>query len=194
MVQKPVENAVDDGIEYADDDEDSIMYLARLRIPSLVIGLVLGFALSFLTSRFEQVLAKDIRIAFFIPFIVYMADAVGTQTQGIYVRDLRTGKASFKKYLLKESALGFVLGLGSSILSGVVTYLWFRSYDIVLAVSLSMFAAVLVAPLVALLVTEILQLEHSDPAVGSGPIATVIQDTLSILIFGLIASAIILHA
>ena len=57
-----------------------------------------------------------------------------------------------------------------------------------------MFAAVLVAPLVALLVTETLQLEHSDPAVGSGPIATVIQDTLSILIFGLIASAIILHA
>ena len=194
MLKKQRENAVDDGIEYADDDEDSIMYLARLRIPSLVIGLVLGFALSFLTSRFEQVLAKDIRIAFFIPFIVYMADAVGTQTQGIYVRDLRTGKASFKKYLLKESALGFVLGLGSSILSGVVTYIWFRSYDIVLAVSLSMFAAVLVAPLVALLVTEILQLEHSDPAVGSGPIATVIQDTLSILIFGLIASAIILHA
>jgi Mg/Co/Ni transporter MgtE len=37
-----------------------------------------------------------------------------------------------------------------------------------------------------------LQLEHSDPAVGAGPIATVVQDTVSILIFGFIASAIIL--
>ena len=55
-----------------------------------------------------------------------------------------------------------------------------------------MLASIAIAPIVALLVTEFLSLEHSDPAVGSGPIATVIQDTLSILIYGIIASAIIL--
>lgn len=179
-------------IKYADDDTESVSFLARLRAPSLVVGLVLGAALSFMTSRFEQVLAVNIKIAFFIPFIVYMADAVGTQTQAIYSRDLKTGKASFKGYLLKESLLGIIFGVVSGLASAAITMLWFGSTEIVLTVSLAMFAAVAVSPIVALLVTEMLQLEHRDPAVGSGPIATVLQDTISVVIYGLIASAIIL--
>ena len=179
-------------IEYADDDTESVGRLARLRLPSLAIGLVLGVVLSFVTSRFEQVLTQDIKIAFFIPFIVYMADAVGTQTQDIYVRDLRTGKASFRKYLVKETALGFIFGLLASVGSAIVTYVWFGSPAITLTISASMFGAVLVAPLVSLLIIQLLKRERVDPAAGSGPIATIVQDTLSILIFGFIASAILL--
>ncbi|TSC62147.1 MAG: magnesium transporter [Parcubacteria group bacterium Gr01-1014_48] len=179
-------------IEYADDDTEPVSYLARIRIPSLAAGLLLGIVLTFMTSRFEQVLEHNIKIAFFIPFVVYMAAAVGMQTQEIYIRDLRSGRASFKKYLIKETLLGFILGFVASLGSALISYIWFRSAEITLAVSLAMFCAVLVAPLVALLVTQLIKLEHLDPAVGSGPIATIIQDTFSILIYGLIASAIIL--
>lgn len=181
-----------DTIKYADDDNLSVKRLAWLRAPSLLFGLVLGIFLCFTVSRFEEVLAKDVRIAFFIPFIVYMASAVATQTENIYARDLRTGRASFKKYLLKETFLGLIFGAGASLLAAAATSLWIGVKEITLAVSLSMFCAICIAPLVALVVTEILQLEHRDPAVGSGPIATVIQDTLSIVIYGLIASAIVL--
>lgn len=181
-----------DDIEYADDDKETIFTLLRLRIPSLVLGLVLGIALSFVTSRFEEVLAKNISVAYFIPFVVYMADAVGTQTQNIYSRDLKTGKARFKKYLLKESILGIVLGLLFGLVIFPIVFLWFGTFDLAIAVSVSTFGAIASAPLIALLVTEILQLDHLDPAVGAGPIATVIQDTASILIYGLIATAIIL--
>lgn len=178
-------------IQYADDDRSSVRKLLLLRFPSVIIGLFLGILLSFATSRFEEVLVKDIRLAFFIPFIVYMADAVGTQTQNIYARDLRTGKASFKKYLFKEMLIGLMFGLISSLLSSLVIMLWFGSTELMLVVSLAVFGAIAIAPLVALLVTEIFQLEREDPAVGAGPIATVIQDTLSVLIYGFIASAII---
>lgn len=181
-----------DRIEYADDDKESVWTLLRLRIPSLVLGLVLGVALSFVTSRFEEVLAINISVAFFIPFVVYMADAVGTQTQNIYSRDLRSGKATFRKYLFKESFLGISLGLIFGLIIFPIVILWFNSFDLALAVSLSTFGAIASAPLVALIITEILQLDHLDPAVGAGPIATVIQDTTSILIYGFIASAIIL--
>ena len=177
-----------DTIVYADDDDVSILNLIRLRFPPLVLGLLLGILLSIVASRFEEVLALDVRIAFFIPFIVYMADAVGTQTQTIYSRDLRSGKASFKKYLYKESVLGLLLGLLSGCMSAIVTMLWFNSTQLATSVSIAMFASIALAPVVALLVTEVLQLEHKDPAVGAGPIATVIQDTLSVLIYGLVAS------
>lgn len=177
-----------DTIVYADDDNVSILNLIRLRFPPLVLGLLLGILLSIVASRFEEVLALDVRIAFFIPFIVYMADAVGTQTQTIYSRDLRTGKASFKKYLYKESVLGLLLGLISGCISAIVTLLWFNSVQLTASVSIAMFTSIALAPLVALLVTEVLQLEHKDPAVGAGPLATVIQDTLSVLIYGIVSS------
>jgi magnesium transporter len=181
-----------DKIEYADDDKESVLTLLRLRIPSLIIGLILGIVLSFITSRFEEVLAKNISIAYFIPFVVYIADAVGTQTQNIYTRDLKSGKARFKKYLLKESILGFVLGSIFGLIIFPIVFFWFNSFDLALAVGLSTFGAIASAPLIALFITEILELENLDPAVGAGPIATVVQDAASILIYGLIATALFL--
>lgn len=180
-------------IQYADDDAFSVRRLVRLRTPSLLLGLFLGIVLSFVTSRFEQVLSENIRVAFFIPFVVFMADAVGTQTQSIYIRDLGTGRASFRRYLAKEAAIGILLGALTSALTALIATLWFSSPALTLAVALSMFAAIAVAPVVALVVAEILEMEKTDPAVGAGPIATVLQDTISVLLFGVIASAILLE-
>lgn len=82
-------------IAYADDDTSSLRFLLRLRMPSLFVGLILGIALSLVTSQFKEVLTRSVEVAYFIPLIVYMADAIGTQTQSVYARDLRTGRPSF---------------------------------------------------------------------------------------------------
>jgi magnesium transporter len=179
-------------ITYADDDTESVGFLIRLRTPSLIFGLLLGLGLSFVTSRFEEVISANIAVAFFIPLIVYLAAAIGAQTQSIYIRDLKTGKAKFKDYLFKETAIGLLLGVLFGVLVTLIVFIWFKTIPLSLAVGASLFGAVAVAPLVALVVTELLQIEHTDPAVGAGPLATVIQDTISVLIYGLIATAILL--
>jgi len=181
---------VKQNLNYADDDVTPIWRLVFIRMPSLFVGLFLGLGLSFITSEFKELIEREIEIAFFIPFVVYMADAVGTQTQAIYTRDLLTGKASFKKYLIKETLLGVLLGLIFSSLTALIVSLWMQSAQITWAVSLGIFGAVASAPLISMLVTEVLELEHSDPAVGAGPIATVLQDAASVVIYGLIASLI----
>lgn len=177
---------------YADDDQLTVAQLLRLRIMPLVIGLALGFIISFAVSRFEEVLAKNIEVAFFLPFIVYMAAAVGSQTATIATRDMSSGTAVFNIYVVKEIIIGLILGLTFAIVSGVVILLWLASWKLAMAVALSMFAAISVAPLLALLVTKVMDIRRIDPAAGAGPIATVIQDTISVVIYGLIASAILL--
>ncbi len=152
--------------EYVDDDVTPLKRILTLRFPPLILGLILGISLSFITSKFEEVIAKNIAIAFFIPFIVYLADAVGTQTQSIYIRDLRTGEANFKKYLIKESLLGLSIGLIFSLVSAVVIMVWFKSVELTLTVGLSIFIAVLVAPPIALSITEIMSLNKRDPGPG----------------------------
>jgi len=180
-------------VQLADDDTESVGLLFRLRLPPLIVGLFLGMILSFSVSRLEEVIATNVSVAFFIPFVVYLAAAVGAQTQAIYVRELRSGKSSFKGYFAKECALGVCFGIIFAVITGVLVNLWFGDIQLSKAVALSVLGAVGVAPVVALVVTELLELEHTDPAVGAGPIATVIQDTISVLVYGFITTAILLN-
>lgn len=181
-----------DTIQYADDDVTPIKRLLRMRFPSLAVGLALGIVLSFITSRFEEVLTADVRVAFFIPFIVYVAAAVGSQTQNIYIRDLKKGTAQFHNYLFKETIIGIVLGISTGIIAFLGVEFVFGSYELAKTVGIGMVLSIVTAPLIALVVAEILELEHTDPAVGAGPIVAVIQDMVSILIYGLVASSIFL--
>ncbi len=177
---------------YADDDTESVPLLLRLRVPPLIFGLFLGLGISILPSRFEEVLAANVHVAFFIPFIVYIASAVGAQTQAIYSRDLKGRHAKLKNYLMKEPLLGLALGVIFGLVSWLAVDLWLRDPSLALAVGLSIFIAVAVAPIVALLITEFINDIHEDPAVGAAPIATVVQDMLSIVIYGIVTSAILL--
>lgn len=179
-------------IIYADDDYESVWTLLKLREPSLVIGLFLGIVLAFFTSRFEEVLARNVQIAFFIPFVTYIAASVGTQTQSIYARDLKSGKTKFSNYLKKESALGIIFGLLFGTFAGVVIFLWLGNDMLAISVAIATFLAVALAPFVALLITEAFQLLGKDPAAGAGPIATVIQDIISVLIYSAVSSMLIL--
>lgn len=176
----------------ADDRYESIGTLFKLRIPSLGVGLVLGIALTFLTSSFEEVIARDVHVAFFLPFVIYIADAVANQTESIYARDLKNGRDGFSTYFWKELSLGIIFGIIFSLISGGVAWLWLGDHLVAQTVALSSFLAIAIAPLVALIVAHTLQAYHRDPAAGTGPIATVIQDVISVIIYGFVASLIIL--
>lgn len=169
---------------YADDDYEPVGLLFRLRAPALGIGLLLGIGISFLTSRFEEVLAYNVHVAFFLPFVVYVAAAVGTQTEAIYARDLKTGRAKFINYFHKESALGLLFGIFFGTIAGGITYLWLNDSTLATCVFLATSMAVGIAPLIGILVTQLFQRLGEDPATGSGPIANVIQDMMSIVIYG----------
>ncbi|MBP9802268.1 magnesium transporter [Patescibacteria group bacterium] len=177
---------------YVDDDYESIKTIFLLRAPSLMVGLFLGIAISFIISNFEKVLAANVHVAFFIPFIVYISAAIGSQTGSIYARDLKSGHAKFYTYLHKEFLLGIIFGVLFGIFSGLIVLWWLQDIPLALSITLSTFIAISTAPVIALLVTQSFQSNHKDPAASSGPIATVIQDMISVIIYGIVTSLIML--
>lgn len=172
----------------ADDAKESVGLLLRLRLPWLFIGLLGGTLAAFFVSRFETIIEENIGLAFFLPLIVYMSDAVGTQTQTIYVRNLARGVVKLHTYLLKEFILGIILGAIFGLLIGFFASTWLDSGVLGRAVGLSMFVTVATAPIVALVISAFLKHEHTDPALGAGPFATIIQDVISILIYFVVAT------
>lgn len=175
-----------------DEVRERFLGLIALRLPWLVFGLAVGVGVSFLVSIFEEILLQNIGLVFFIPIIVYVSDAVGAQSEVLFVRRLAFGPFGFFKYLFKEIFIGFVLGLVLGASMGMVAFFWIGSFKISLTVAVSMAINVTISPLIALLMSEFLFKEHADPALGAGPVFTAFQDFISLAVYFLVASAIIL--
>ncbi len=174
-----------------DDAKEPMSLMLEHRLPWLVMGLLGGIFATILASRFEAILEKDIRLAFFIPIIVYLADAVGTQTEGVYIENLTRRKVNFYVYLFKEFVLANIIGGLFGICIGLFAFFWLNSVEVAFTVGYAMFVTMGIAPLPALIIPTILWKEHKDPVIGSGPFVTVLQDLLSLMIYFYIATIII---
>jgi len=170
----------------------SISTLVRARLPWLVIGIIAGIIGAALVSQFQNILEKEIALAFFIPIIVYISDAVGTQTQTLLIRLLASQKVKTKAFVLKELSASSLLALISAVGVGAFAWLWLANPLVAITIGLAIFLATVSATLVASGITFLLYATKNDPALGGGPFATAIQDLLTLVIYFLIAAAIIL--
>ena len=127
-------------------------------------------ASAWMVGAAEDELSRTVAVAFFLPAIVYMADAVGTHT---------------------EVPAGLLIGLCISAAFFPFCLLLYGRLELAIAVSVSLLVSSTVASVVALVLPWILSSMGKDPAFGSGPISTVVQDLLSIAIYLLLATMIV---
>lgn len=157
--------------------------IVRSRAPWLMVGLVAGLGLGLISSFFEESLQETVALAYFIPVVAYIADSVGTQSEAIAVRALATLKIQHTRYLLKELLVGVSLGLIVGVLGGIGASLIGQSGKIGVVVGLSLFVASTAAAVLASLIPIFFKARGKDPALASGPLATAIQDVLSVIIY-----------
>jgi magnesium transporter len=157
--------------------------IVKSRAPWLIFGAVMGLGLGLISSLFEQTLAKNVAVAYFVPVVAYIADSVGTQSEAITIRALATVKINYVSYLLRELLIGVVLGVMLGAMGAVGAALISPSANIALVVGLSLFAASTIACIMASLIPITFKALGKDPALGSGPLATALQDLISVLIY-----------
>jgi magnesium transporter len=158
------------------------------RVPWLMLGLLGALLAADIVGAFEQQLQANVMLAFFIPGIVYLADAVGTQTEALVIRGLSVG-VPIGRVVRREILTGLFVGLALAL--AFLPLGWWRWNDanMIVAVALAILAACATASAVALTLPWFLNRLGIDPAFGSGPLATVIQDLLSVVIYLAIATA-----
>lgn len=171
--------------------KSGFLKISKLRIPSLLIGLLGGLFTTSVVGYFEGSLEKNLLLAFFIPVIVYMSAAVGNQSQTILIRTLATTPVKMTLYFWREILAGTLIGslLGSVMF--LIVLLWHKSFHVALTIGISMVLTIIVATTVAVSITWILNKLKKDPAIAGGPYATVIQDILSLLIYFSVAAMVL---
>ena len=163
---------------------------ARERLPWLLIGLAGSALVTIVMAGFSATLEATVAAAFFVPGIVYLADAIGTQTEAAAVRGLSLVHEPLRRLVWGELRTGLLMGVTLAALALPAVWLAFGQVSLAIAVAVALLAAGAVATTVGLLLPWLLWRSGRDPAYGSGPLATVIQDLLSILIYLSIVSTV----
>jgi magnesium transporter len=164
---------------------------ARDRLPWLLVGLAGSVLATGVVAMFETALQTKIALAFFVPAIVYLADAIGTQSEAIAVRGLSLSHVPMRSLVWGELRTGVLIGLALGTLAWVAVWLVFRDPRLAFTVALSLVIAGAAATTIGLTLPWLLSRLGRDPAFGSGPIATIVQDVLSLAVYFLIASVLI---
>lgn len=181
-----------EGLHAREAMEEPPMRRLRHRLPWLLVGLLGSVLATFIVARFEHTLALHPSIAFFVPGLVYLADAIGTQTEAVAVRGLSLSHARLSTLIGGEMRTGLLIGLVLAGLTLPAVGLALGDWPLAFAVAAALVAAGGIATTIGLVLPWVLSRLGSDPAYGSGPLATIVQDLLSLLTYFVIVSAVVL--
>jgi len=167
-----------------------VIKMIKARLPWLVVGIAGGIIAASVVSFFEGILSKYLILTAFIPVLVYMGDAAGTQSETLIVRGVALNpKLSARKWLKRELIVAISLGLFCGAIVGIVGMLgWGGGYLLGSILGVSMFLGILAGIFISTLFPLILKKLNVDPAVASGPFATIVSDIANLVIYFIIAS------
>jgi len=158
------------------------------RLPWLLLGLLGGVLAAEIVGLFESTLQKNIILAAFIPLMMYMGGAVLAQTQAFFIRDLALNpQLNFRKYFFKQLSVVLIIALSISAAMVIIGFLRYQDLTIIRIIPVALGGVIFSTMITSLLIPYLFYRFRFDPADGSGPIATVIQDLMGVIIYFLIA-------
>jgi len=163
----------------------------RARSPWLAITFVGGILSAFILRFFHLTLEEFTAVLLFIPFVLGLAGNVGIQGATVIVRGLATGDIqadNLRAVILSELKVGIANGLIFGLACGLPLTLMANSLLeasplLGLTVGLGIFLAVSMACIFGSLTPWFFVKVNIDPAISAGPVVTVINDIIGLLIY-----------
>jgi magnesium transporter len=177
-------------VEARSSSVERVSQRLRHRLPWLLVGLVGAMGSAGIVASFEATLREEVLLAFFVPAVVYIADAVGTQTETLVIRGMAAG-VPVRDVVVRELVTGILIGGFLASAFFVFALAVWGSADVAAVVALSLLVSSSLATVLAMALPAALVRLGRDPAFGSGPLATVIQDLLSIAVYFAFAAALV---
>ena len=182
------------GITIDVEADDSILDLTRARLPWLLIGMFGGLGAATIITGFQNVMQDYVILLSFVPLIQATAGNVGVQSSAIVVQGLAndTIKGEVITRLIKEFLLGLVNGLAIALVVLPVSHFLFKTpYLVSATICIALITVIVIAALIGTFIPIFLDKRGVDPAVATGPFITTSNDIFGILIYFLIAKAIL---
>ena len=169
------------GSDYA--ETRSVLLNTRARLPWLLASCLGGLLATLIIGRYEAALNSLVYLAAFIPVIMGMGGNIGTQSSTIVVRGLATEYISLHspwQAVLKEIAIGALLGVFYGVLLGIVAYSRYAMWRLGLVVGGSVLISMSISSIVGTMIPVLMARLKIDPAVATGPFITTTVDIFAV--------------
>ena len=176
-------------IKEIEDITTSASRLVRARILPLVLGLIGGLVAAYIVNGFENILSSYFVLASFIPVMIYLSDAIGTQSQTLIVRMIALEpEFSIKRYLARELKVGAVLAVIFALLLFAAASVGWGISQAAAIIGLTTLISLVFQAVISTYLSIMLAKSSVDPAVTSGPLTTIISDITTLIIYFGLAS------
>lgn len=177
-------------VDLAGDDEDilsgNIFNSIKARTPWLFITLVGEFIAVTVANHFTSTVDALPVVAVFMPLLAGLGGNIGTQSITLMVRGLSTGQITIRsqfKQILRESAVGFLIGVFFGFIVAVVTMGWQHNIAFGFIVGIAMTLNMMIAAIIGAMTPFILKRMKIDPAVASGPVIATSIDVIGLFVY-----------
>jgi len=171
----------------------SVWRLVRSRVVWLLV-LILAAALTVnVLDYFEDTLAQVVALALFVPLLIGTGGNVGAQAASTVIRALALDEVRVRdigRVLARELTVGLLLGCALSLLA-FLPAAWLAGADIAVVLSLSLTAVCTLAAAAGGFIPIAARRMGVDPAVISAPFITTFVDATGLVVYFLIAGAVL---
>ena len=171
----------------------SVWNLVTHRLPWLLLLMISATFTSTIITHFETLLSGAVVLTAFIPMLMDSAGNSGSQTSVTVIRNMALGEVELSDWLrvlFKELRVAVLSGLALAVVNFLRMMIFTSAGTMVsLTVSVTLLCTVVIAMAVGCLLPMGAKRLGLDPAVMASPMITTIVDACSLLIYFMIASA-----
>jgi len=171
------------GEEYTTINSSATLMI-QSRLPWLIVGVIGGTLAASLIGQFEELLSSFIALASFIPVMVYMSDAAGAQTEALIIRSMALDtNLNVRRYLTRELLVATALAAASGLFASFLAYLTRQNLTLGIIIFFALFLSIIASVCINTFAPLILKRFNYDPALATGPLATIFSDIATLAIY-----------
>ena len=174
------------GVHLTEAQQSSSWIAFRSRFPWLLTNIAGGIMAAFLSGIYEAELKQVVALALFIPVVLALAESVSIQSVSLALQVLRGHPPTISSIAVKlrrEAMTGLMLGAASSLLVGLVAFLWIWNSRFAICLFAAITGGVACAAVIGVAIPNVLRLLKRDPQVAAGPIALAGADMVTLLVY-----------
>lgn len=186
------------GVQSGGDDyfQTNLLTVARRRVVWLLVLLLTNTLTSAVIRSQDEILAKVVALAAFIPLLIGTGGNVGAQSSTVVIRGISTDKLRLREafdIIQREAIAGMLLGLMLGTIVTLWAYVLQGSLLVAIAVGISLWAISMLASISGAALPFLFQAIGFDPALMSAPFITTAVDVLGVFIYFSVARFMLEH-
>ena len=174
---------------------DTVLEIARQRLPWLAVNLVTAVLASLVIAQFDTVIESIVALAILMTIVASMGGNAGTQTLTVAVRALATKDltaTNAMRIIGREGAVGLLNGVIFAVVMGGLTWVYYADPALGAVLGVAMIINMFVAALAGIMIPIGLEKVGADPALASAVFVTTVTDVVGFMAFLGLAAVVLL--